>query len=199
MPLHFTLSHNLRRSTLTEVNFSLSNSALKLFSTLLVSPHSSVRVYLHLRTSAPQEAAAADAQHDNLLQVEISVSCHLVKDFHKVIRLQATCHQPHLRLSQSAIEWRFKELQPAHALESGRLQAMKLEPASHTIQVSSLGRDQLTYAVRSSCCFFQVLADTGDNTICASDGTRKHMITARATTTSSPSLPGLLSGAPDRR
>jgi hypothetical protein len=189
MPLHFTLSHNLRRSTLTEVNFSLSNSALKLFSTLLVSPHSSVRVYLHLRTSAAPEAAAAEPQHDNVLQGEISVSCHLVKDFHKVIRLQATCHQPHLRLSQSAIEWRFKE---AHGLESGRPQAMKLEPASHAIEVSSLGRKQLPYAVRSSCCFFQVHASQvpsassdaspgtpgfpGDCVLSASD-TRKHVIT----------------------
>ena len=59
MPLDFVLSHDKQRDAATEINFSLSNTALKVFSTLLVPPHSSRRVFLHFRTSLPRASPAA--------------------------------------------------------------------------------------------------------------------------------------------
>ena len=54
MPLDFVLSHDKQRDAATEINFSLSNTALKVFSTLS-SPHSSRRVFLHFRTAAARQ------------------------------------------------------------------------------------------------------------------------------------------------
>ena len=59
MPLDFVISHNLQSGpSATEVNFSLSNTSLKVFSTLLVPPNSSTRVFVHFRTSAQRESSS---------------------------------------------------------------------------------------------------------------------------------------------
>ena len=146
MPLDFVLSHNKQRDAETEINFSLSNTALKVFSTLLVPAHSSRRVFLHFRTSQPLASPAtapsngapaaavaaapaagggggaveaplpprgADTHFGRSgaagllgpahMQVEISVSCRLVKDHCETILLHACCHPSRLALSQSEL------------------------------------------------------------------------------------------------
>ena len=152
MPLDFVLSHNKQRDAETEINFSLSNTALKVFSTLLVPAHSSRRVFLHFRTSqplaspattpssgaataavaaapaasggsgaveAPSPQRGADTHFAHVLhggrssvagllgpahmQIEISVSCRLVKDHCETILLHACCHPSRLALSQSEL------------------------------------------------------------------------------------------------
>eukprot|EP00965_Chrysotila_dentata_P123932 4096479-Pleurochrysis_carterae.AAC.3 len=187
MPLHFMISHNLRRSACTELNFSLSNLSLKLFSSLLVPPASSTRVYLHVRTSAPP-GASAKLDEPEKLQVDVSVSCHLIKDSHKLIRLSATCRPPHLGLSHTDVEFCTPRLEvpskggqhPAgsSALPSPPLRIARLEPAQQVIAVSNLGGGALSYAVRSSCCFFIVRADNAEPSILSADEPA-HTITVR--------------------
>ena len=115
MPLDFVISHNLQSGPFaTEVHFSLSNTALKVFSSLLVPPNASKRVFLHLCTSAPREPPTPNSSSLSTpglatrlrvmkreLQIEISISCRLVKDHRKVIHLSAVCHPPQLALSHT--------------------------------------------------------------------------------------------------
>ena len=197
LPLDFLISHNLQAGpSATEVSFSLSNSALKVFSTLLVPPNSSTRVFVHLRTGAPRDGSAsgqpsmgstpalATRMKMRNLAVEISISCRLVKDHRKVIHLTAICHPPQLSLSHTDLTFSMPRLD-ASALHKGRglLQpsgpALRIEPKDGAvIQVANLGGSPLKYAVRFSCCFFNVDASSEGEAIAeGKDGKILHTIT----------------------
>ena len=194
MPLDFVISHNLQSGPLaTEVHFSLSNTALKVFSSLLVPPNASKRVFLHFCTSAPREPPTPNSSSLSTpglatrlrvmkreLQMEISISCRLVKDHRKVIHLSAVCHPPQLALSHTELSFTMPPLN-AKRLPSGKglghgglgglitpAPSLKVEPRAGTVQLASVGGGSplpvpLRYAVRSSCTFFVVSAGVGAN------------------------------------
>ena len=118
------------------------------------------------------------------LAVEISISCRLVKDHRKVIHLTAICHPPQLSLSHTDLTFSMPRLD-ASALHKGRglLQpsgpALRIEPKDGAvIQVANLGGSPLKYAVRFSCCFFNVDASSEGEAIAeAKDGKILHTIT----------------------
>ena len=179
MPLDFVISHNLPRSSPTEVNFSLTNTSLKVFSTLLVPAHSSTRVFLHFRTSAPPAAKLSAAA--SVLELELSVSCRFVKDHRQLIHLAATCHPPRLGLSlvggiasppaddhqeqrlQERLEIAFSTPPLDGASVASRVASSAaidaMVPRAAVIRVFNVGGPALTYAVRSSCAFFDVKAE----------------------------------------
>ena len=138
MPLHFSISHTLA-AELGEIAFSLSNTTLKLFSTLLVPPANAKRVYLHFRAEMPSSTissaasargtAAEDsfmASTNSLLSssallsrriaCEIAVRCHLVKDYEEEIKLTAACYPPSFRLSTTELDFHLPD--PRAALPS---------------------------------------------------------------------------------
>ena len=172
MPLDFLILHDLQHASSTELNFSLSNTSLKVFSTLRVPANSSTRVFLHLRTCPPRDggvaARTAASQLDSPnLQIEISVSCRLVKDHRKLIHLRANCRPPQLGLSHTELAFSTPPIEPS-AIRSNTL--ARLRPAQQEIQVRNIGGDfgynaPLSYAVRSSCCFFIVRAEEEDTTL----------------------------------
>ena len=146
MPLDFLILHDVPGSSATELNFSLSNTALKVFSTLRVAAHSKTRVFLHFRTSTRREPAAAGEgavqptrapSIDTLpaeLQIEISVSCRLVKDHRKLIHLHATCRPPQLSLSHTDLAFSLPTLEPSSSRSASNL-VISAKPPQSTIQV----------------------------------------------------------------
>ena len=93
-----------------EIAFSLSNTTLKLFSTLLVPPGLSTRVYLHFRAEPPSGISTSADPPSGIsssreLAYEIAVRCHSIKDYQEVIKLSASCHAPLLRLSHTQLDF----------------------------------------------------------------------------------------------
>jgi hypothetical protein len=201
MPLDFVISHNLQGgpAAATEVNFSLSNTALKVFSTLVVPPLSSTRVYIHMRAAAPREpsststsllsasTALAARQRDwkgaRDLAAEISISCRLVKDHRTLVHLSAVCHPAQLSVSPSADLPAFTMPRLDSAmLNKGRsllspAPSARVEPRSTAITVANLGATPLRYAVRQSCTFFVVHAPSEGEPIAEGKGGGTHTIT----------------------
>ena len=217
MPLRFMISHNLRKSADVSISFSLSNVRLELFSTLVVAPNTSTRVYIHFRMRAPEARRAdgapstaetpADASSSDLaadlaavrasqlpppeafvLNGLISVSCQLVRDHQRLIRLSAACQPPQLGLSRLELEFSTAVPEGAAAAAakpdggarrgaSGAPQ-LRIEPSIQEVLLTNVGRGGLSYAVRSSCVFFEVSAAHAEATIVEGDR-RRHALQVR--------------------
>ncbi|KAL1530705.1 hypothetical protein AB1Y20_001604 [Prymnesium parvum] len=90
MPLDFLVLHDIPDSSPTELNFSLSNTVLKVFSKLRVAANSSTRVFLHLRTSMHRYLTKAR-------YVEEHFTIYNLADLneHKCVLLRLSCGQLH--------------------------------------------------------------------------------------------------------
>ncbi|RLN59722.1 hypothetical protein BBJ28_00025973 [Nothophytophthora sp. Chile5] len=107
LSLDFILSTNARPQ---EVSFSVSPMSFNEVSTVTLGAHASMQVFLHFRPQPKQSlvpsagaggnaATASQASDPWVRELEVYVSCRLVKDFRETVILRAICSQPQLMVS----------------------------------------------------------------------------------------------------
>ncbi|RLN26234.1 hypothetical protein BBJ28_00016271 [Nothophytophthora sp. Chile5] len=107
LSLDFILSTNARPQ---EVSFSVSPMSFNEVSTVTLGAHASMQVFLHFRPQPKQSllssagvggsaVTANQASDPWVREVEVYVSCRLVKDFRETVILRAICSQPQLMVS----------------------------------------------------------------------------------------------------
>ncbi|KAI8615007.1 hypothetical protein BC830DRAFT_1124579, partial [Chytriomyces sp. MP71] len=100
--LEFFIKSNLKSADPTELIFSLSRSAAKVFRSVIVQPESYLRVFLRFTPSLGdaemEKMDLATANNVDEKLIEISVNCRLVKDYQKTIYLKARCRKPQIHL-----------------------------------------------------------------------------------------------------
>jgi hypothetical protein len=106
LSLDFILSTNARPQ---EVSFSISPMSFNEVTTVTLGAHASMQVFLHFRPQPKQlvlpSTEASDALPDIevnepwMREIEVYVSCRLVKDFRETVILRAICSQPQLMVS----------------------------------------------------------------------------------------------------
>ncbi|KAG1700098.1 hypothetical protein DVH05_011911 [Phytophthora capsici] len=104
LSLDFILSTNARPQ---EVSFSISPMAFNEVTTVTLGAHTSMQVFLHFRPQPKQLVlpGAGDVVTDVevndpwVREIEVYVSCRLVKDFRETVILRAICSQPQLMVS----------------------------------------------------------------------------------------------------
>ncbi|KAI8840409.1 hypothetical protein BJ741DRAFT_706290 [Chytriomyces cf. hyalinus JEL632] len=121
VPLEFFIKSNLKSTDPTELIFSLSRSAAKVFRSVIVQPESYLRVFIRFRPSLGEMENDHDDRGDGLTEgkmdlstannidekvVEISVHCRLVKDYQKTIVLRARCRKPQIDLPIQELFWK---------------------------------------------------------------------------------------------
>ncbi|EGZ28409.1 hypothetical protein PHYSODRAFT_470577 [Phytophthora sojae] len=106
LSLDFILSTNARPQ---EVSFSVSPMSFNEVTTVTLGAHSSMQVFLHFRPQ-PKQLVLPSTGGSELLtdievndpwvrEVEVYVSCRLVKDFRETVILRAICSQPQLMVN----------------------------------------------------------------------------------------------------
>ncbi|KAL4095790.1 hypothetical protein PRIC1_009161 [Phytophthora ramorum] len=106
LSLDFILSTNARPQ---EVSFSVSPMSFNEVTTVTLGAHTSMQVFLHFRPQPKQlvlpSSEASDLEADIevndpwVREIEVYVSCRLVKDFRETVILRAICSQPQLMVS----------------------------------------------------------------------------------------------------
>ncbi|KAL3673346.1 hypothetical protein V7S43_001062 [Phytophthora oleae] len=104
LSLDFILSTNARPQ---EVSFSISPMSFNEVTTVTLGAHTSMQVFLHFRPQPKQLVlpGAGDVVTDVEMnepwvrEIEVYVSCRLVKDFRETVILRAICSQPQLMVS----------------------------------------------------------------------------------------------------
>ena len=162
-PLEFTIKSNLSVNDPSELIFSLSRSSAKLFRTLTVEPESHCRVYLHFRPSLiltseqpPDERTIEMANIPEEKTVEISINCRLVKDYQKVVTLNALCRRPQIKLSR--IDFSFRSLLKRGNLE-GRDEdgwATSFDCEEAEMELLNLLCEPLDYEIINDSIYFRV-------------------------------------------
>ncbi|GMF35281.1 unnamed protein product [Phytophthora fragariaefolia] len=106
LSLDFILSTNARPQ---EVSFSVSPLAFNEVTTVTLGAHTSMQVFLHFRPQPKHlvlpSSGASDVMTDVevndpwVREIEVYVSCRLVKDFRETVILRAICSQPQLMVN----------------------------------------------------------------------------------------------------
>ncbi|GLD94924.1 hypothetical protein PINS_up003549 [Pythium insidiosum] len=91
MTLDFMLASNARPN---EVGFSVSPTSLTEVSAVTLAPHGRMQVFLHFRPLPKQEMLSFGDTWNR--EIEVYISCRLVKDFRETVLLKAICHPPQL-------------------------------------------------------------------------------------------------------
>lgn len=109
LSLDFILSNNARPQ---EVTFSISPTSLSEVSTITIPAHGRMQIFLHFRPLPKPRAATLGGGVDSVeggtsanpfwaREIELYVSCRLVKDFRETVTLHAICSQPQLMVSMA--------------------------------------------------------------------------------------------------
>ncbi|GMF16773.1 unnamed protein product [Phytophthora lilii] len=106
LSLDFILSTNARPQ---EVSFSVSPMSFNEVTTVTLGAHASMQVFLHFRPQPKQLVLPSTGVSDVVSDIEVNdpwvreievyVSCRLVKDFRETVILRAICSQPQLMVS----------------------------------------------------------------------------------------------------
>ncbi|KAI9995391.1 hypothetical protein PInf_012452 [Phytophthora infestans] len=105
LSLDFILSTNARPQ---EVSFSISPMSFNEVTTVTLGAHASMQVFLHFRPQPKQmllSSASAEVMSDVevnepwVREIEVYVSCRLVKDFRETVIIRAICSQPQLMVN----------------------------------------------------------------------------------------------------
>ncbi|ORY49611.1 hypothetical protein BCR33DRAFT_713934 [Rhizoclosmatium globosum] len=170
VPLEFFIKSNLKSNDPTELIFSLSRSAAKVFRSVIVQPESFMRVFLRYRPSLGDDESAErlDLATGNKIDqkvVEISVNCRLVKDYQKTIYLRASCRCPQIYLPTQEVSFSGKIRRKAPVPVAERASAAEeekdtweikfAEPFS-SLRIENLLSDALDFEVLNDSMYFGV-------------------------------------------
>ncbi|KAJ1634016.1 hypothetical protein T492DRAFT_526298 [Pavlovales sp. CCMP2436] len=129
-----------------EVLFSLSNTSLKLFDTVVIPAQSSRRVWVHFRPAVLRGRLAADLPMPPTPTTEVVVmafvSCRLVRDHRTIVTLNARCHPPHMAVAVAHLTYAAVGLGGADGADADAdgapppAKAMRRRPASSAAAAS---------------------------------------------------------------
>ncbi|KAJ3076202.1 hypothetical protein HDU98_005086 [Podochytrium sp. JEL0797] len=173
VPLEFFIKANLKSNDPTELIFSLSRSAAKVFRSVIVQPESNMRVFLRYRPSlgddevrAKMDLTTANVADEKL--IEVSVNCRLVKDYQKTIYLRATCRRPQIYLPTQEVIFTGKIRRREAANGGGGERASVVEESEKegweikfaepvaTLRIENLLADSLDFEVLNDSMYFGV-------------------------------------------
>eukprot|EP00004_Rigifila_ramosa_P020397 TRINITY_DN5294_c0_g1_i2.p1 TRINITY_DN5294_c0_g1~~TRINITY_DN5294_c0_g1_i2.p1 ORF type:complete len:2470 (-),score=501.56 TRINITY_DN5294_c0_g1_i2:14-6991(-) len=123
MPLEFLVSSNLSWPVPHELHFSLSHTSPKLVSTIRLAARERVRVFLYL---------AIRPTTDKELNIDISITCRLMKDYVRTMRVRGRVRSPSLSLSHTSLLFTLERSLLAHTL--GRSHSSLSMGVSQTVQ-----------------------------------------------------------------
>ncbi|OZJ05554.1 hypothetical protein BZG36_01690 [Bifiguratus adelaidae] len=170
VPLEFSLMTNLPHDDPSEIVFSTSRMAPKLFKSLTIGPHENVRIYIRFRP-LPTDKALFDGGNAQIAQdavelkrLEIYVNCRLVKDYQQIIVLEAECRQPAFRIQYPEFESLMGSI---HRLDSGKTRAwdVTFDIGARNLEIDNLLDDVLEYEIANDTMYFSLEYEYPSKTI----------------------------------
>ncbi|KAI9329352.1 hypothetical protein BDR26DRAFT_729799 [Obelidium mucronatum] len=175
VPLEFFIKSNLKSNDPTELIFSLSRSAAKVFRSVIVQPESFMRVFLRYRPSLgdDEQNEKMDLNTANTIDekvIEVSVNCRLVKDYQKTIYLRASCRRPQIYLPTQELAFGGKirrKTAPVDRVsvadEAEKDWEIKFTEQCATLKIQNLLSDALDFEILNDSMYFGVdIVDESD-------------------------------------
>lgn len=172
VPLEFSIMSNLLHDDPTEILFSTSQSATRLFKSLTVEPKNHIRIYIRFRPLPSK--AIKDKIEDNNEQtndiveqksVEIYINCRLVKDYQQTVVLQAECRLPAFRVEYDSTRALMGSLQRSKLDDSEESPTWNLHFSSpdHYMVIWNLQTTPLSYQIVNDTSYFLLDYIDGEN------------------------------------
>lgn len=163
---------NLLHDDPTEILFSTSQSATRLFKSLTVEPKNHIRIYIRFRPLPSK--AIKDKIEDNNEQtndiveqksVEIYINCRLVKDYQQTVVLQAECRLPAFRVEYDSTRALMGSLQRSKLDDSEESPTWNLHFSSpdHYMVIWNLQTTPLSYQIVNDTSYFLLDYIDGEN------------------------------------
>ncbi|KAJ3416131.1 hypothetical protein HDV05_003100 [Chytridiales sp. JEL 0842] len=168
VPLEFTVKSNLKYEDPSELVFSLSRTAAKVFRSIIIEPESQARVFLRFRPALTEDEAnghhtemtLTEASKIHEKNIEIYVNCRLVKDYQKTIYLKAFCSIPQIFLPthDCTFHGTLKKRQDRDATGEESLPEwdLKLAPSCADLCLANILADPLSYQIVNDSAYFWV-------------------------------------------
>ncbi|KAI8903992.1 hypothetical protein EDD86DRAFT_90161 [Gorgonomyces haynaldii] len=133
--LQFSVKSNVQDSS--EISFSLSRTAPRLFKTVQIPGQSFQKVYVRYWPGVSKTTEVQESQ--------IHVDCRLVKDYRQTIQFKAICHPPQIQVSRT--DFLFK---------ANVTTTVGLEAESDTFTISNCFDEELVFEIASISTFFAI-------------------------------------------
>ncbi|GAB5587420.1 hypothetical protein Unana1_02320 [Umbelopsis nana] len=172
VPLEFTIMSNLLHDDPTEILFSTSQSATRLFKSLTVEPRNHIRVYIRFRPlpskAVHEEINAHGGRCTDLVEhktVEIYINCRLVKDYQRTVLLQAECRMPAFRVQHNETQALMGTLQKRNAddTETEATWELNFTSPDHYMTIWNLQSDPMSYQIVNDTSYFLLEFPDGKN------------------------------------
>lgn len=163
---------NLLHDDPTEILFSTSQSATRLFKSLTVEPKNHIRVYIRFRPlpsrSVQCEMEEQGGRFTDLVEhkiVEIYINCRLVKDYQQTVLLQAECRLPAFRVEYNETQALMGNLQKLK-VDDAETQAnwdLSFQTPDHYMTIFNLQSDPMSYQIVNDTSHFLLEFPDGKN------------------------------------
>ncbi|KAI8577331.1 hypothetical protein K450DRAFT_252656 [Umbelopsis ramanniana AG] len=174
VPLEFTIMSNLLHDDPTEILFSTSQSATRLFKSLTVEPKNHIRVYIRFRP-LPSKAVRHQIEerggdHNDVVEhktVEIYINCRLVKDYQQTVLLKAECRMPAFRVAYHETQALMGTLQKRKDAgnEDGSQWDLSFPAPGHHMVICNLQKDPMSYQIVNDTSHFLLEFPDGNNKV----------------------------------
>jgi hypothetical protein len=162
---------NLLHDDPTEILFSTSQSATRLFKSLTVEPKNHIRIYIRFRplpSKATQDEMEEKGQNTDIVEqksVEIYINCRLVKDYQQTVLLQAECRMPAFRVEYNETRALMGTLQKSKLTDSEDSPTWNLHfsPPDHYMVIWNLQKTPLSYQIVNDTSYFLLEYPDGEN------------------------------------
>eukprot|EP01094_Clydonella_sp_ATCC50884_P006728 TRINITY_DN15939_c0_g1_i1.p1 TRINITY_DN15939_c0_g1~~TRINITY_DN15939_c0_g1_i1.p1 ORF type:complete len:569 (-),score=181.50 TRINITY_DN15939_c0_g1_i1:83-1789(-) len=169
--LEFILKSDVPDGDDTELVFSLSRRSPRLLTHTVVDAHAECRIVVFYKPvpMVPPEVVSLETAEEK--EVEVYVSCRSVKNYHKVIRLQATCRYPQLECTPVDCVFRGDR----SSLREG--QAITFHHPQHTLRIQNRFHTlPLQYTIHNSSRFVTISAQSDSPGECEPGGEQLFLI-----------------------
>jgi hypothetical protein len=165
---------NLLHDDPTEILFSTSQSATRLFKSLTVEPKNHIRVYIRFRPlpskAIRQQIEEQGGDGNGIVEhktVEIYINCRLVKDYQQTVLLQAECRMPAFRVAHNETQALMGTLQKRKEIDSKGEFGWDLDFATsgHHMMICNLQKDPMSYQIVNDTSNFLLDFPDGNNKV----------------------------------
>lgn len=165
---------NLLHDDPTEILFSTSQSATRLFKSLTVEPKNHIRVYIRFRplpsNAARHQIEERGGAHNDIVEhktVEIYINCRLVKDYQQTVLLKAECRMPAFRVAYHETQALMGTLHKRKDAgnEDGSHWDLNFAAPGHHMMICNLQKDPMSYQIVNDTSHFLLEFPDGNNKV----------------------------------
>ncbi|KJE90188.1 hypothetical protein CAOG_009434 [Capsaspora owczarzaki ATCC 30864] len=152
LPLEFLLSSNLPSDDPTELVLSLARLSPKLCKTVTVDPQSFVTVFVHLFPQSRQTVDPSSASFNEGIwrQIEISINCRLIKNFQRVVTVQAMMRHPAFYMPDRSCFFK------GRINTAGGSDAFAIDPSTTSLILENRASSAVGCIIRNDTMYFDV-------------------------------------------